>query len=125
MTDQKRPDVAIRVARAAGLPIRLGGTIDVGNPDYFERRVRPLLGSDATYLGPVDDRAKSDLLGGARALLFPIDWPEPFGLVMIEATPAARKLLVPGLSVTVTVDTRSAKGELDRIRDQQSAADRN
>lgn len=85
MTDQKRPDVAIRVARAAGLPIRLGGTIDVGNPDYFERRVRPLLGSDATYLGPVDDRAKSDLLGGARALLFPIDWPEPFGLVMIEA----------------------------------------
>ncbi|MFF8799643.1 MULTISPECIES: glycosyltransferase family 4 protein [unclassified Methylobacterium] len=85
MTDQKRPDVAIRTARAAGLPIRLGGTIDVGNPDYFERRVRPLLGSDASYLGPVDDRAKSDLLGGARALLFPIDWPEPFGLVMIEA----------------------------------------
>ncbi|KQT61165.1 glycosyl transferase family 1 [Methylobacterium sp. Leaf456] len=85
MTDQKRPDVAIRVARAAGLPIRLGGTIDVGNPDYFERMVRPLLGPDATYLGPVDDRAKSDLLGGARALLFPIDWPEPFGLVMIEA----------------------------------------
>ncbi|QIJ77750.1 glycosyltransferase [Methylobacterium sp. NI91] len=85
MTDQKRPDVAIRVARAAGLPIRLGGTIDVGNPAYFERMVRPLLGSDAAYLGPVDDRAKSDLLGGARALLFPIDWPEPFGLVMIEA----------------------------------------
>ena len=85
MTDQKRPDVAIRVARAAGFPIRLGGTIDVGNPDYFERRVRPLLGPDAAYLGPVDDRAKSDLLGGARALLFPIDWPEPFGLVMIEA----------------------------------------
>ena len=85
MTDQKRPDVAIRVARAAGLPIRLGGTIDVGNPDYFERSVRPLLGEDATYLGPVDDAAKKDLLGGARALLFPIDWPEPFGLVMIEA----------------------------------------
>lgn len=85
MTDQKRPDVAIRVARAAGLPIRLGGTIDVGNPDYFERRVRPLLGPDATYLGPVDDRAKRALLGAARALLFPIDWPEPFGLVMIEA----------------------------------------
>nr|WP_281407719.1 glycosyltransferase family 4 protein [Methylorubrum populi] len=85
MTDQKRPDVAIRVARAAGLPIRLGGTIDVGNPDYFERRVCPLLGNDAAYLGPVDDAAKSDLLAGARALLFPIDWPEPFGLVMIEA----------------------------------------
>ena len=85
MTDQKRPDIAIRVARAAGLPIRLGGTIDVGNPDYFERRVRPLLGDDATYLGPVDDGRKAELLGSARALLFPIDWPEPFGLVMIEA----------------------------------------
>lgn len=85
MTDQKRPDTAIRVARAAGLPIRLGGTIDVGNPDYFERRVRPLLGPGADYLGPVDDAAKGDLVGGARALLFPIDWPEPFGLVMIEA----------------------------------------
>ncbi|AWV19070.1 glycosyl transferase family 1 [Methylobacterium sp. XJLW] len=85
MTDQKRPDVAIRVARAAGLPIRLGSTIDVGNPDYFDRCVRPLLSVDATYLGPVDDTRKGELLGGARALLFPIDWPEPFGLVMIEA----------------------------------------
>ncbi|WP_318784169.1 glycosyltransferase family 4 protein [Methylobacterium flocculans] len=85
MTDQKRPDTAIRVARAAGIPIRLGGTLDVGNPDYFEQRVRPLLGEDATYLGPVDDTRKGDLLGSARALLFPIDWPEPFGLVMIEA----------------------------------------
>ena len=47
--------------------------------------MRPLLGADATYLGPVDDAQKSQLLGGARALLFPIDWPEPFGLVMIEA----------------------------------------
>jgi glycosyltransferase involved in cell wall biosynthesis len=85
MTDQKRPDVAIRVARAAGLPIRLGGTVDVGNPDYFERAVRPLLGPDAVYCGPVDDAEKGALLGSARALLFPIDWPEPFGLVMIEA----------------------------------------
>ena len=85
MTDQKRPDVAIRVARAAGLPIRLAGTIDPGNPGYFDAAVRPLLGDDAVYVGPVDDAGKQALLGGARALLFPIDWPEPFGLVMIEA----------------------------------------
>ncbi len=52
MTDQKRPDVAIRVARAAGVPIRLGGTIDVGNPEYFDRQVRPLLGPDAPILAP-------------------------------------------------------------------------
>ena len=85
MTDQKRPDAAIRVARKAGMAIRLAGEVDVGNPTYFERRVRPLLGADAVHLGPVNDEAKQALLGDAEALLFPIDWPEPFGLVMIEA----------------------------------------
>ncbi len=85
MTDQKRPDVAIRVARAAGRPIRLAGGIDVGNPGYFDRAVAPLLGDDAVHVGEVTDRQKQVLLGEAAALLFPIDWPEPFGLVMIEA----------------------------------------
>lgn len=85
MTDQKRPDTAIRVARAAGRPIQLAGTVDVGNPRYFDERVRPLLSDEARYLGPLDDAGKQALLGGAEALLFPIDWPEPFGLVMIEA----------------------------------------
>ncbi len=85
MTDQKRPDAAIRIARASGRPIRLAGTVDVGNPLYFDREVRPLLGPDAEYVGPVDDRGKQALLGSSAALVFPIDWPEPFGLVMIEA----------------------------------------
>ena len=85
MTDQKRPDRAIRVARAAGRPIRLAGTVDVGNPRYFEREVAPLLGDDAVYVGPLGDAAKGRLLADATALLFPVDWPEPFGLVMIEA----------------------------------------
>ncbi|GGE22816.1 hypothetical protein GCM10011390_47780 [Aureimonas endophytica] len=85
MTDQKRPDRAIRVARAAARPIRLAGTVDVGNPLYFDREVRPLLSETAVYVGPLGDRDKGTLLAGAEALLFPIDWPEPFGLVMIEA----------------------------------------
>ena len=85
MTDQKRPDAAIRVARKAGMAIRLAGDIDVGNPTYFNRKVRPLLAVDAVHLGAVNDTAKQHLLGGAAALMFPIDWPEPFGLVMIEA----------------------------------------
>ena len=85
MTDQKRPDVAIRVAEAAGRDIRLAGTVDVGNPRYFERAVRPLLSERARYVGPIDDSAKAILLAGAEALIFPVDWPEPFGLVMIEA----------------------------------------
>ncbi|WP_312797512.1 glycosyltransferase family 4 protein [Tianweitania sp.] len=85
MTDQKRPDRAIRAARAAGRPIRLAGTIDVGNPRYFDNEVRPLLSDEAVYVGPLGDREKGRLLAGADALLFPTDWPEPFGLVMIEA----------------------------------------
>ncbi|WP_426220472.1 glycosyltransferase family 4 protein [Methylobacterium sp. NFXW15] len=133
MTDQKRPDVAIRVARAAGLPIHLGGTIDVGNPDYFDRAVRPLLGPEAIYDGPVDDAAKAALLGSAQALLFPIDWPEPFGLVMIEAmacgTPviAWKRGSVPEIvedgvtgfivsSEAEAVDALGRIGHLDRTR---------
>ena len=85
MTDQKRPDAAIRIAKQAGFALRLAGTVDVGNPLYFDQHVEPHLGGHADYIGPVDDSAKQDLLGHAKALLFPIDWPEPFGLVMIEA----------------------------------------
>ncbi|MCQ8279593.1 glycosyltransferase family 4 protein [Acetobacteraceae bacterium KSS8] len=85
MTDQKRPDRAIRIARAAGAELRLAGGIDVGNPTFFARAVEPFLCDAVAHVGEVDDRAKQDLLGHASALLFPIDWPEPFGLVMIEA----------------------------------------
>ena len=85
MTDQKRPDAAIRIARRAGYACRLAGSVDPGNPDYFADHVRPLLGADAVHVGAVTDEDKQALLGRAEALLFPIDWPEPFGLVMIEA----------------------------------------
>ncbi len=85
MTDQKRPDLAIEIARRAGLPIRLGGTVDVGNPDYFVTEVEPLLNESATYLGPIAQDQKQAFLGEASVFVFPIDWPEPFGLVMIEA----------------------------------------
>lgn len=85
MTDQKRPDLAIEIARKAGLPIQLGGTVDVGNPDYFVTEVEPLLNQSATYLGPITQDQKQAFLGKASVFVFPIDWPEPFGLVMIEA----------------------------------------
>lgn len=85
MTDQKGPDRAIRTARLARMPITLAGGIDIGNPTYFDKEVAPLLGDDAIHIGPVGDAGKQHLLGNADALLFPIDWPEPFGLVMIEA----------------------------------------
>ena len=85
MTDQKGPDRAIDAAEAAELPIRLAGDIDIGNPRYFAERVEPRLGRSVTHVGSVDDASKQEHLGEAGVLAMPIDWPEPFGLVMIEA----------------------------------------
>lgn len=85
MTDQKRPDRAIEIARVTGHSLRLAGGIDVGNPDWFDRHVAPELDERIQHIGIVNDQQKQQLLGDASALLFPIDWPEPFGLVMIEA----------------------------------------
>ncbi|UYG00212.1 glycosyltransferase family 4 protein [Halomonas sp. GD1P12] len=85
MTDQKRPDRAIAVARKTGYSLRLAGGVDVGNPNWFDAHVARELDDAIVHVGTVDDVQKQALLGGAAALLFPIDWPEPFGLVMIEA----------------------------------------
>ena len=85
MTDQKRPDVAIEVARLAGRDITLAGKKDVGNPGYFDRKVRPQLNASTEWIGAINDSQKQTLLQNSAALLFPIDWDEPFGLVMIEA----------------------------------------
>ncbi|KQT87431.1 glycosyltransferase family 4 protein [Aurantimonas sp. Leaf443] len=133
MTDQKQPDAAIRIARGAGRDIRLAGAIDVGNPTYFDTRVRPLLSADAVHLGALDDGGKQALLGHASALLFPIDWPEPFGLVMIEAmacgTPvvAFRRGSVPeivedGVTGFVVEDEAGAIEALGRIDTLDRAA---
>lgn len=85
MSDQKGPVRALEVARLSGLPITLAGGIDEGNQAYFEREVAPRLSDRSDFVGALDDKGKNELLGDACALLFPIDWPEPFGLVMIEA----------------------------------------
>lgn len=85
MTDQKRPDRAIELARATGRDLQLAGPIDPGNPGYFDEAVGPALDNRIKHVGSIDDVQKQALLGKAAALVFPIDWPEPFGLVMIEA----------------------------------------
>jgi glycosyltransferase involved in cell wall biosynthesis len=83
---EKGPERAIRMARAAELPLKMAAKIPKDENRYFAQRVRPLLdGNNVQFVGEVDDRSKSAFLGKALALLFPIDWPEPFGLVMIEA----------------------------------------
>jgi len=83
---EKRPDLAIEIARRAGMPLKIAAKVDRTNREYFERVVRPLLsGPQVEFIGEISDSEKSDFLGAANALLFPVDWPEPFGLAMIEA----------------------------------------
>ncbi|WAP66740.1 glycosyltransferase family 4 protein [Jiella pelagia] len=122
MTDQKQPDAAIRIARAADVPIRLAGAVDVGNPTYFDERVRPLLGDRAEFIGPVDDAGKQTLLGGARALLFPIDWPEPFGLVMIEAMACGTPVIAFNRGSVPEIVEEGVTGFVVETEDQAAAA---
>jgi glycosyltransferase involved in cell wall biosynthesis len=86
MSPEKRVDRAIEIARATGTRLRIGAKVDPADEEYFESQVRPLLRHPLIeYIGEIDEAQKDELLGNARALLFPIDWPEPFGLVLIEA----------------------------------------
>jgi glycosyltransferase involved in cell wall biosynthesis len=86
VSPEKRVDRAIAIARAAGLPLRIAAKVDRVDEAYFRSEIAPLLNQPGIeFIGEIDERQKDDFLGGARALLFPIDWPEPFGLVMIEA----------------------------------------
>jgi glycosyltransferase involved in cell wall biosynthesis len=83
---EKRPDRAIRIALAAGVPLKMAAKVDKADRDYFEAEIKPLLNQPGVeYIGEINERQKASFLGNARALLFPIDWPEPFGMVMIEA----------------------------------------
>jgi glycosyltransferase involved in cell wall biosynthesis len=83
---EKRPDLAIEVARRAGVPLKIAAKVDRVDRDYYENVIRPRLKSaDIEFIGEIAEKEKSEFLGDALALIFPIDWPEPFGLVMIEA----------------------------------------
>ncbi|HEX6980250.1 MAG TPA: glycosyltransferase family 4 protein [Alphaproteobacteria bacterium] len=86
ISPEKRPDLAIKIARRAGWPIKIAAKVDPVDAAYFESEIRPLLSLPGVeYVGELDEADKMRFLAGAHALLFPIDWPEPFGLVMIEA----------------------------------------
>lgn len=101
---EKRPDRAIEIAKRSGVPLKIAAKVDPTDREYFKHIIEPLLDDPLIeFLGEIGDGEKSEFLGGARALLFPIDWPEPFGLVMIESmstgTPviAWRTGSVPGI----------------------------
>jgi glycosyltransferase involved in cell wall biosynthesis len=83
---EKRPDFAIQIAIRAGIPLKIAAKVDHVDRDYFDQQIKPQLKHPLIeYVGEVTDEEKERFLGEAQALLFPIDWPEPFGLVMIEA----------------------------------------
>lgn len=94
MAPEKGVHVAIRIARATGRPLLIAAKMwEPAEHEYFAAEVRPLLGGDVEYVGQVSGRAKVELLAGADALLNPIRWPEPFGLVMVEALAAGTPVI--------------------------------
>jgi glycosyltransferase involved in cell wall biosynthesis len=123
----KRPEWAIEIARRSGIPLKIAAKIEgAESKAYFERSIRPHIdGKNIEYVGEISEREKSEFLGGALGLVFPIDWPEPFGLVMIEALACGTPVLarpvgsVPEiLADGVTGFIRSDVGELGlRARD--------
>jgi glycosyltransferase involved in cell wall biosynthesis len=116
ISPEKRPDRAIRIARTSGIPLKIAAKVDKVDEAYFRTEIAPLLdGPGVDFIGEINQRAKTEFLGEARALLFPIDWPEPFGLSMIEAmacgTPvlafrcgAVTEIIDPGITGLI-VDT--------------------
>jgi len=85
ISPEKRVDRAIEIARCVGMPLRVAAKVDPTDEHYFHEVVEPLFDEHVNFIGEIGDFQKNDLLGSAAALLFPIDWPEPFGIVMIEA----------------------------------------
>jgi glycosyltransferase involved in cell wall biosynthesis len=86
ISPEKGPGRAIRIARTLGIPLKIAAKVDKVDEAYFREEIAPLLSDPAVeFIGEINERSKNEFLGEAQALLFPIDWPEPFGLVMIEA----------------------------------------
>jgi len=130
ISPEKRVDLAIAVAKRAGIPLRIAAKVDPADRPYFEREIEPLLGDPLVqFVGEIGEAEKPKFLGEAMGLLFPIDWPEPFGLVMIEAmacgTPviarpcgSVREVVTPGRTgfIADTIDEIvAAVRRLDRI----------
>jgi glycosyltransferase involved in cell wall biosynthesis len=132
ISPEKRPDRAIAIAKRLGRRLKIAAKVDQADAAYFRDEIEPLLDHPLIeFIGEIGESQKSDFLGGAEALLFPIDWPEPFGLVMIEAmacgTPVVAwacgstpEVIEDGLTGFLVTDAEEAcaavlrAGELDR-----------
>jgi len=120
---EKRPDRAIEVAKRVGIPLRIAAKVDEMDRSYFEHMIKPLLNDPLIeFVGEISDREKEEFLGKALALLFPIDWPEPFGIVMIEAMAVGTPVIAwRGGSVCEVIED-GLSGILVESVDQMTAA---
>jgi glycosyltransferase involved in cell wall biosynthesis len=134
ISPEKRPDRAIAIATRLGRRLRIAAKVDAADQVYFDEKIEPLmLNPLVEYIGEIGGEAKSEFLGGADALLFPIDWPEPFGLVMIEAmacgTPvvaydcgSVREIVEDGLTGFIVRDQDEAVAAVSRVSQLDRAA---
>jgi glycosyltransferase involved in cell wall biosynthesis len=119
---EKAIDHAIRIAVRCNLPLKIAAKIDNVDREYFERDIRPHLDlPNIDYIGEISDAEKSDFLGGATALLVPIDWPEPFGLVMIEAMACGTPVIAYGAGSVPEIVEDGVTGFI--VKNEAEAAD--
>jgi glycosyltransferase involved in cell wall biosynthesis len=123
---EKGLDQAIAIAQRSRQPLKIAAKVDAVDEEYFESQIRPLLTGEIEFVGEIVEEEKDAFLGGASALLFPIDWPEPFGLVMIEAaargTPvlayprgSVREVIEEGVTGMVVEDVDQAVAALPQL----------
>lgn len=120
ISPEKRCDRAIEIAIACDTPLRIAAKVDNADKAYFESVIEPLLDHPlVTFVGEIGDGAKDDLIGHARAFLMPVDWPEPFGLVMIESLACGTPLIAYGMGAVPEIVEDGRTGFI--VRDQQEA----
>ena len=126
ITPEKRPDWAVEVARRAGRPLRVAAKIDPLDVDYWQDVIEPLFrSSDVEFVGEIGESEKPAFFAGAAATLFPIDWPEPFGLVMIESLASGTPVVALGNGSVPEVLTDGGSGFIcNSLDDMVAAVDR-
>jgi glycosyltransferase involved in cell wall biosynthesis len=123
ITREKRPDWAVEVARRAGRRLRVAAKIDPTDIDYWEQEIEPLFrASDVDFVGEISEAEKPSFFGGAAATLFPVDWPEPFGLVMIESLASGTPVIALRKGAVPEVLTHGASGFACDSLDEMVAA---
>ena len=119
---EKRPDRAIQIAQSLGCPLKIAAKVDKVDQHYFDETIKPLLSPPGVELiGEINEQQKPGFLGNAAGLLFPIDWPEPFGLVMIEAMAAGTPVLAFNNGSVSEVLTHGKTGLLVNSMDEAMA----